>query len=159
MADAAKGMHKAARGGNKLIAGGVAAVAAGFGLFWYAQKSYQTKKETSSHPGAVPTWEYRLAQQPVEPSNPPQQEPTKRSVSKEDVPSGPKSVPTTGNTDQRESKGSAYLSSTQGKSTDEGKQDAEPTAQREKEAGTGEIASKKQGGPGFDQKRHGSDKK
>ena len=30
----------------------------------------------------------------------------------------------------------------QGKSTDEGKQDAEPTAQREKEAGTGEIASK-----------------
>ena len=30
----------------------------------------------------------------------------------------------------------------QGKSTDEGKQEAEPTAQREKEAGTGGIASK-----------------
>lgn len=74
MSDAARTMQQLSRGNlNKVhilksiaasslldgfaqvLVGGVAAVTAGLGLFWYAQQTNQTRKETSSHPGATST--------------------------------------------------------------------------------------------------------
>lgn len=75
MSDAGKGLPKVARGNSKvrplriphltahshaldgvqLLFGGVAAVTAGLGVFWYAQKASQHKKETNPNPGAIPT--------------------------------------------------------------------------------------------------------
>ncbi|RPD75605.1 hypothetical protein L226DRAFT_522742 [Lentinus tigrinus ALCF2SS1-7] len=158
MSDAGKSFQKVPRGNNKVLLGGVAAVTAGLGLFWYAQKSYQDLKESSPHPGAVPTWEYRLQQEQNQPSNPPQH--LAQHSSSTDVPTGPKSVPTPDNNDQQGSKGAAssFATSVQGKATDEHQQQTEPSPQREKEAGGGEVASKHRAGPEFDQERHGSGK-
>ncbi|EJF59505.1 hypothetical protein DICSQDRAFT_128205 [Dichomitus squalens LYAD-421 SS1] len=39
---------------------GVTATVAAFGTSWYAQRSYQAKKEESKSPAAIPTWEYRM---------------------------------------------------------------------------------------------------
>ncbi|KAI0703657.1 hypothetical protein C8T65DRAFT_741265 [Cerioporus squamosus] len=159
MSDAGKGLPKVPRGNNKVLVGGVAAVTAGLGLFWYTQKSYQGRKETSSAAGAIPTWEQRL-QQENQPSNSYQQQDQTRSASHEHVPTGPKSVPLPGNDSDQGSKGVGALYSTavQGKATDEHHQDTEPTPQRAKDAGAGEVASKHRSGPEFDQECHGSGK-
>ncbi|KAI0325947.1 hypothetical protein GY45DRAFT_1438041 [Cubamyces sp. BRFM 1775] len=155
--DAARGMQQAVRSNNRLLVGGVAAVSAGLGLFWYAQKANQARKETTPHPGAIPTWEYRLTQEQNPTSNP-DQHLTQRS-SKTDIPTNPKSVPTRSNDDQSGSQGPAasYLNATQGKATDEHQSPkSEPAPQREKEPGS-EIASKHREGPEYDRQRHGSD--
>ncbi|KAI0370484.1 hypothetical protein BV20DRAFT_966366 [Pilatotrama ljubarskyi] len=158
MSDAQKGVQQAVRSNNRLLVGGVAAVTAGLGLFWYAQKSYQAKKETTPNPGALPTWEYRMGQEQLPASNP-DQHLTQRS-SKTEIPTKPESVPTRSNDDQSGSQGpaSSYLTAVQGKATDEYQSPkSEPTPQREKEPGS-EIASKHRQGPEYDRQRHGSDK-
>ncbi|KAI0754451.1 hypothetical protein C8Q80DRAFT_369079 [Daedaleopsis nitida] len=144
MADATiKGMRQAGRGGNRLIAGGVATVAAGLGLFWYTQKANQTRKENSANPGAVPTWEYRLNQEQDQPSNP-QQQYVQRTASADFPGTKPESIPTRSPSDGKSS--TDKFSSTKDQSEGKQGQDAQPAPQREKEAGKGEIASKKQGG-------------
>ncbi|KAI9065332.1 hypothetical protein FKP32DRAFT_1590824 [Trametes sanguinea] len=159
MSDATRGMQQAVRGNNRLLVGGVAAVSAGLGLFWYAQKAYQAKKETTSKPGAIPTWEYRMMQEQQPASNPSQHLAPRASGS--EVASQPESVPTRSNDDQRGSQGAAasFMTSTQGKATDDHQNPkSEPAPQKEKEPGA-EIASKHRDGPEYDRQRHGSDAK
>ncbi|KAI0654380.1 hypothetical protein C8Q70DRAFT_1058476 [Cubamyces menziesii] len=154
---ATRKIQQAVRGNNKLLLGGFAAASAGLGLFWYVQKEDQALKETAPHPGAIPTWEYRLTQEQNPKSNS-DQHLTQRS-SKTDVSTNPESVPTRSNDDQSGSQGPAasYLNATQGKATDE-HQDSEsqPAPQKEKEPGS-EIVSKHREGPEYDRQRHGSD--
>ncbi|RDX40350.1 hypothetical protein K466DRAFT_604880 [Polyporus arcularius HHB13444] len=156
MSDAGKGLPKVPRGNNKLLVGGVAAVSAGLGLFWYAQKSYQGHKETTSAAGAIPTWEQRL-QQENQPSNSSDQQQL-RSASHKDVPAGPKSVPLPDNDNDERSTGarSAYATAARGKASDKN-QDTEPTNQRAKDADSGTIASEHPDA-GHDHNRAGSGK-
>ncbi|KAH9899268.1 hypothetical protein C8Q73DRAFT_833181 [Cubamyces lactineus] len=154
--DATRGIQQAVRSNNKLLAGGVAAVSTGLGLFWYAQKTNQARKETTPYPGAIPTWEYRLTQEQNPTSNS-DQHLTQRS-SETDIPTNPKSVPTRSNDDQSGSQGPAasYLNATQGKGTnDHQNSKSEPAPQKEKEPGS-EIASKHREGSDYDRQRHSS---
>ncbi|CDO70389.1 hypothetical protein BN946_scf184999.g29 [Trametes cinnabarina] len=159
MSNATRGVQQAVKSNNRLLVGGVVAVTAGLGLFWYAQKAYQAKKETAPQPGAIPTWEYRMTQE-QNPESDPDRHLAQRSSSSE-VASQPSSVPTRSNDDQRGSEGAAasFMTATQGKGSDD-RQNAksEPVAQREKEPGA-EIASKRRDGPEYDRERHGSDSK
>ncbi|KZT03788.1 uncharacterized protein LAESUDRAFT_761635 [Laetiporus sulphureus 93-53] len=43
---------------------GVTTVIAGLGLFWYAQQWMFRKKREIMGPVSIPTWEYRMRQQP-----------------------------------------------------------------------------------------------
>ncbi|KAI0631166.1 hypothetical protein C8Q77DRAFT_1272900 [Trametes polyzona] len=158
MSDAQKGIQQAMRGNNRLLIGGVAAVTAGLGIFWYAQKANQARKETTPHPGAIPTWEYRLGQEQLPASN--QDQHLAQRSSGTDVRTQPKSLPTRDNDDQSGSQGAgaSYLNATQGKGTEDHQNPkSEPAPQKQKDEGS-EIASKKRDGPEFDQQRHGSDK-
>ncbi|KAI8976601.1 hypothetical protein BD414DRAFT_158822 [Trametes punicea] len=159
MSDASRGMQQAVKSNNRLLVGGVTAVVAGLGLFWYTQKVNQAKKESTPHPGAVPTWEYRMTQEQQPASNPDQHLAQRSSGS--EVASQPKSVPTRTNDNQTGSQGAAasYLTAVQGKATEEHQSPkSEPAPQREKEPGS-EMASKHRQGPEYDRQRHGSDSK
>ncbi|KAI0676416.1 hypothetical protein C8Q78DRAFT_1073224 [Trametes maxima] len=92
MSNVTERMQKAFRNKNNhmLLLGGVAGVTAGLGLFWYAQKTSQAQKETTKHPGAIPTWEHRLGQEQL-PAKDPERHLAQRS-SKTEVPSGPESA-------------------------------------------------------------------
>ncbi|EMD35548.1 hypothetical protein CERSUDRAFT_96661 [Gelatoporia subvermispora B] len=119
---------------GRLIAIGSAALAAGFGLFWYSQQKHHESKVTSQAPGAVPTWEHRLGQM-QQPS--PQKEGSTLNPRGADPEPKPESVPLPGNKDDRTTVGSSALTAVTGQGSEDTQRSPEhisqPAPQREKE--------------------------
>ncbi|CCL99594.1 uncharacterized protein FIBRA_01612 [Fibroporia radiculosa] len=104
------------RGGNpKKLFAGVAVVSAGLGLFWYTQKWDHRKKQEDVRPGAIPTWEYRMNQERTAEGRP--ADSLTQHVSGVEPVSRPKDVPLPGSND--DTSGSAILTATHGKGSDQ----------------------------------------
>ncbi|TBU42022.1 hypothetical protein BD309DRAFT_1020304 [Dichomitus squalens] len=121
---------------------GVTATVAAFGTSWYAQRSYQAKKEESKSPAAIPTWEYRMTStQEHQPQSNSQEPLIHRTRGDSMEPVGPKDVPTPKDPAQPGTGQSATLSKVQGNQNKGEHQAVEPAVQPENDSKSS-VASK-----------------